>query len=67
MDFTELTAEPIDITSVARRVVPPECGATVTLDGYARIPAPYSKPLELAMLPHAGKIVAAVKQAMYLA
>lgn len=35
-DFTELTTEPIDITSVARRVVPPECGATVTLDGYAR-------------------------------
>lgn len=35
-DFTELTSEPIDITSVARRVVPPECGATVTLDGYAR-------------------------------
>jgi len=36
MDFFELTTEPIDITSVARRVVPPECGATVTLDGYAR-------------------------------
>ena len=36
MDFAELTSEPIDITSVARRVVPPECGATVTLDGYAR-------------------------------
>ncbi len=36
MDFFELTAEPIDITSVARRMVPPECGATVTLDGYAR-------------------------------
>jgi molybdopterin synthase catalytic subunit len=36
MDFCEITAEPIDITSVARRVVPPECGATVTLDGYAR-------------------------------
>jgi molybdopterin synthase catalytic subunit len=35
-DFTELTTAPIDITSVARRVVPPECGATVTLDGYAR-------------------------------
>jgi len=35
-DFAELTTEPIDITSVARRVVPPECGATVTLDGYAR-------------------------------
>ena len=36
LDFTELLTEPIDITSVARRVVPPECGATVTLDGYAR-------------------------------
>jgi len=36
MDFAELTISPIDITSVARRVVPPECGATVTLDGYAR-------------------------------
>lgn len=35
-DFAELTTDPIDITSVARRVVPPECGATVTLDGYAR-------------------------------
>ena len=36
MDFFELTTEPIDITAVSRRVVPPECGATVTLDGYAR-------------------------------
>ena len=36
MDFFELTTNPIDITSVARRVVPPECGATVTLDGYVR-------------------------------
>ena len=36
MDFAELTTEPIDITCVARRVVPEECGATVTLDGYAR-------------------------------
>ena len=36
MDFCELTTDPIDITSVARRVVPPECGATVTLDGYVR-------------------------------
>jgi MoaE-MoaD fusion protein len=35
-DFFELTAQPVDITSVARRVVPPECGATVTLDGYVR-------------------------------
>lgn len=36
MDFFELTTDPIDITSVARGVVPPECGATVTLDGYVR-------------------------------
>ena len=35
-DFAELTTVPIDITSVARRVMPEECGATVTLDGYAR-------------------------------
>jgi molybdopterin synthase catalytic subunit len=36
MDFFELTTDPIDIASVARRVVPAECGATVTLDGYVR-------------------------------
>jgi MoaE-MoaD fusion protein len=36
VDFFELTTEPIDVGSVARRVVLPECGATVTLDGYAR-------------------------------
>src|ERR1044072_8563723 len=35
-DFFELTKEPIDVGDVARRVVLPECGATVTLDGYAR-------------------------------
>lgn len=36
MDFFEFTTQRIDMTSVARRVVPPECGATVSLDGYAR-------------------------------
>jgi molybdopterin converting factor subunit 1 len=35
-DFFELITEPIDVGQVARRVVLPECGATVTLDGYAR-------------------------------
>lgn len=35
-DFFELTAEPIDVGAVARRAVLPTCGATVTLDGYAR-------------------------------
>ena len=35
-DFFELTTQPIDVGAVARRVVLPECGATVILDGYAR-------------------------------
>ncbi len=35
-DFFELTTAPINVGEVARRVVPPECGATVTLDGYVR-------------------------------
>lgn len=35
-DFYELTTAPIDVGAVARRVVPRRCGATVTLDGYAR-------------------------------
>lgn len=35
-DFFELTTNPINVGEVARRVVLHECGATVTLDGYAR-------------------------------
>ncbi|MDQ6651420.1 MAG: molybdenum cofactor biosynthesis protein MoaE, partial [Acidobacteriota bacterium] len=35
-DFFELTTNAVDVGAVARRVVLPECGATVTLDGYAR-------------------------------
>jgi molybdopterin synthase catalytic subunit len=35
-DFFELTSEPLDVGAIARRVVLPQCGATVTLDGYAR-------------------------------
>ena len=35
-DFFELTSEPLDVGAIARRVVPAECGATVTLDGYVR-------------------------------
>ena len=35
-DFFELTAEAINVGAIARRVVPRRCGATVTLDGYAR-------------------------------
>jgi molybdopterin synthase catalytic subunit len=36
LDFCELTTDAIDVGATARRVVLPECGATVTLDGYAR-------------------------------
>ena len=35
-DFFEITTAPIDVAAVARRVVLPQCGASVTLDGYAR-------------------------------
>lgn len=35
-NFFEITTEPLDVGAVARRIVPPECGATVTLDGYVR-------------------------------
>ncbi|HEX8635890.1 MAG TPA: molybdopterin converting factor subunit 1 [Pyrinomonadaceae bacterium] len=35
-DFFELTTDPINVGAVARRIVPPRSGATVTLDGYAR-------------------------------
>ena len=35
-DFFELTEEPLDVGALARRAVLPECGATVTLDGYTR-------------------------------
>ena len=35
-DFFALTTDPIDVGEVSRRVVPPACGATVTLDGYVR-------------------------------
>lgn len=35
-DFFELTLKELDVGEIARRVVPAECGATVTLDGYVR-------------------------------
>jgi len=35
-DFFELTTDPIEVGAVARRVILAQCGATVTLDGYAR-------------------------------
>ena len=35
-NFFELTTEPLDVGAIARRVVLPECGAIVTLDGFVR-------------------------------
>ena len=35
-DFFELATEPLNVGSIARRVVLSECGATVSLDGYVR-------------------------------
>ena len=35
-DILQLTTAPLDIGKLARQVIPPECGATVTLDGYVR-------------------------------
>ena len=35
-DFCEITGEPLNVGEIARRVVPENCGATVTLDGYVR-------------------------------
>lgn len=36
MDFAEITYEPLNIGEIARRIVPRECGAIVTLDGFVR-------------------------------
>lgn len=35
-DFAEITTEPLDVGAIARRVVPENCGAIVTLDGFVR-------------------------------
>jgi molybdopterin synthase catalytic subunit len=35
-DFYEITNEPLKIGEIARRVVPENCGAIVTLDGFVR-------------------------------
>jgi molybdopterin synthase catalytic subunit len=36
MDFYEITSEPLNVGEIARRVVPENCGAIVTLDGFVR-------------------------------
>ena len=34
--FAEITLQPLDVGAIARRVVPANCGAIVTLDGFVR-------------------------------
>jgi molybdopterin synthase catalytic subunit len=36
MSFFEITTETLDIGAISRRVVPANCGAIVTLDGFVR-------------------------------
>ncbi|MGI8495148.1 MAG: molybdenum cofactor biosynthesis protein MoaE [Pyrinomonadaceae bacterium] len=36
MDFYELTDKTLNVGEIARHVIPENCGATVTLDGYVR-------------------------------
>jgi molybdopterin synthase catalytic subunit len=69
MDFFELTTEPIDVGEAARRAVPPECGATVTLDGYVRQYTKGRETLHLVYeayepmaLKEMGKLIAAAKE-----
>jgi molybdopterin synthase catalytic subunit len=35
-DFYEITTQTLDVGAIARRVVPANCGAIVTLDGFVR-------------------------------
>jgi molybdopterin synthase catalytic subunit len=35
-DFYELTTEPLNVGEITRRIVPENCGAIVTLDGFVR-------------------------------
>ncbi len=35
-DFYEITTEPLDVGAIARKIVPANCGAIVTLDGFVR-------------------------------
>ena len=59
MDFYEITKEPLDVGAIARRVVPPECGAIVTLDGFVR---QYTKERETLYLEYEGYEPMALKE-----
>ena len=58
-DFYEITKETLDVGAIARRVVPPECGAIVTLDGFVR---QYTKERETLYLEYEGYEPMALKE-----
>lgn len=64
MDLVELTTQPLDVGEIARRSVPPECGATVTLDGYVR---QFTKGRETLYLVYEAYEVMALKEMQKLA
>jgi molybdopterin synthase catalytic subunit len=63
MDFVELTNEAIDVGEAARRIVPAQCGATVTLDGYVR---KYTRGLETLYLVYEAYEPMAIKEMLKL-
>jgi molybdopterin synthase catalytic subunit len=58
-DFYEITTEPLNVGEIARRVVPAECGATVTLDGYVR---QFTKGRETLYLEYEGYVPMALRE-----
>lgn len=64
MDFFEITKNPLDVGAIARRVVPANCGATVTLDGYVRR---ITKGRETLYLEYEGYVPMALKEMEKLA
>ncbi len=58
-DFCEITTETLDVGAIARRVVPSECGAIVTLDGFVR---QYTKGRETLYLEYEGYEPMALKE-----
>ena len=58
-DFYEITTEPLNVGEIARRVVPANCGAIVTLDGFVR---QFTKERETAYLVYEGYEPMALKE-----
>ena len=64
MDFCEITTETLDVGAIARRIVPANCGAIVTLDGFVR---QFTKERETLFLVYEGYEPMALKEMAKLA